>query len=79
MGEDLGGQEIEQVPIQPGRLHEAGQEGLLSLDVSELIGEVVTLHGALFTEVATSSKIAKTDNSSRRPVAERRAGAQSIL
>ena len=42
-------QEIEQVPIQPGRLHEASQYGLLSLDVSELIGEVVTLHRAFFS------------------------------
>jgi hypothetical protein len=77
--EDVRSQEIEQVPIQPGRLHEAGQEGLLSLDVSELVGEVVTLHGALFTGVVVSSKISKVDNSSRRPVAVRRTGTQSIF
>jgi hypothetical protein len=52
---------------------------LLSLDVSELVGEVVTLHRAFFTGVVASSKIAKTNNSSRRPVAVRRTGTQSIF
>src|SRR5207245_3473657 len=61
VGEDFRGQEIEQVPIQPGRLHEAGQHGLLSLDVSELVGEVVTLHRALFTGFVASSKISKAE------------------
>jgi hypothetical protein len=40
---------------------------------------VVTLHRDLFARIVVSRKIAKARYSSRRPVAGRRAGTQSIF